>query len=255
VAEELRWEEEMVQELARSMAFPPTPDLRAGVLARLEPVARRPAPPFARFALAGLAALVLAAALTIAISNDARDAVADFLGLAVEGERIEVLPTPAAGFSPTPLPTPLPISTTLETIAQPTTREEVAGGGLDLILPASLGEPRAYYRVFGTPNVVVVDYGAVQIWEFPYQGDYFIGKGIIGGGDVVREVLVDGHKAYWVSGGARIVTVNNSAGTPVAGTQRTVTANALLWAADGLYRRIEGAGTLEEALLLAAEMK
>jgi hypothetical protein len=103
--------------------------------------------------------------------------------------------------------------------------------------------------------VFVVDCGAIQIWEFPYTEDYFIGKGVVGGGDVVQELTVDGHKAYWVSGGSRLFSVNNAAGTPIAGTRRIVSANALLWSADGLFRRIEGAETLEEALKLAAEMR
>ena len=253
MAEELRWEEAMLEETARSMVFPPTPDLRDRVLAGIEAPAQR-APGFGRFALAGLAALAAAALLVTVISRDAREAVADFLGLAVRGERIEVLPTPPAGATATAVPTPAGSAGDIERIATVRTRAEVAASGTHLVLPASLGEPKGYYSVFGAPSVYVVDYGDIQIWEFPYEGEYFIGKGIVGEGTVVQELQVDGHKAYWVSGGLRVVTVHGPAG-PIVGTQRSISANALVWSADGLYRRIEGAGTLEEALKLAAEMR
>ena len=245
----------MLEEMGRSMVFPPTPDLRTGVLARLAPEPVRERPAFGRMALAGAGVVVAVAAAVTVASNDAREAVADFLGLGVRGERIERLPTPAPGVTATALPSPATGTAGIEGIATRVTRAEVIAAGTNLVLPASLGEPSGYYAVFGAPPVFVVDYGSIQIWEFPYEEDYFLGKGIIGGGTLVQELRIDGHKAYWVAGGYRIVTVNNPAGTPIAGTQRTVTANALVWAADGLFRRIEGAGTLEEALELAAEMR
>jgi hypothetical protein len=143
----------------------------------------------------------------------------------------------------------------LETIATRVSRSE-AEQRSRIILPASLGEPDAYYALQEGLPIVVIDYGQVQIWEMEYFADeYFIGKGIVGEGTVVEEVTVNGKPGYWVAGGERIVTVNRSDGTPVAGTQRTVSANALLWAEDRLYRRIEGAGTLEEAMKLAGEMR
>ena len=245
----------MLEEMGRSMVFPPTPDMRAGVLARLAPEPVRQRPTFGRMALAGAGVVVAVAAAATFASNDAREAVADFLGLGVRGERIERLPTPAPGVTATAVPTPETGTAGIEGIATRVTRAEVIAAGTSLVLPASLGEPSGYYAVYGAPPVFVVDYGHIQIWEFPYEEDYFLGKGIIGDGTVVQELLVDGHKAYWVSGGLRVVTVNNSDGSPIAGTQRSVTANALLWSADGLFRRIEGAGTLEEALELAAEMR
>ena len=89
----------------------------------------------------------------------------------------------------------------------------------------------------------------------PYEGDYFIGKGLVGGGENVEEVEVNGNPGYWVSGGERLVSVRSSSGAVVSGTQRTVTASALLWSAEGLYSRIEGAGSLKAAMELAAEMR
>jgi hypothetical protein len=255
VAEET-WEEPMLEELARAIVFPPEPDMRSAVLARLAAGGQpsgSPAPAW-RFAVAGLAVVIAVAAFTVAISRDARDAVAGFLGLAVEGERIEVLPTPPAGMTATPFPT---IASTgdFEQFARKVTAEEAATHVGALQLPGSLGEPRALYAITGGPNIVIADFGAVQVWQMPYTGEYFIGKGINGGGTVVQEVRVNGHPGYWVSGGERLVSVTSSSGNVLTGTQRVVTASALLWSADGLYHRIEGAGTLEEAMRLAEEIR
>jgi hypothetical protein len=247
----MRWEESLVEELAGAMVYPETPDMRAAVLSRVnQGQAVRPGVAW-RLGLASAAVVAIVFALVVMVSRDARDAVAEFLGLAVEGEVIEILPTPHPGATATPFPTPV----ALETIATRVSRSE-AEQRSRILLPASLGEPDAYYALQEGLPIVVIDYGQVQIWEMEYFADeYFIGKGIVGEGTVVQEVSVNGKPGYWVAGGERIVTVKGRDGSPVAGTQRTVSANALLWAEDRLYRRIEGAGTLEEAMKLAGEMR
>ncbi len=126
--------------------------------------------------------------------------------------------------------------------------------GFEPRLPASLGEPRGFYVLLDGPTVIVADYEKVQVWEFPL-GTALIGKMIgVDGGAVVSTVRVNGADGYWISGGKRVVAVLDPQGTPIARTQRTTGANALVWAAGGLYRRIEGAETLEDALRIAAEM-
>jgi hypothetical protein len=253
--EDIHWEGPMLEGLARAVAFPPAPDMRSAVLARIaaEPPRRSQAPAW-RFALAGVAVVIAVAAFTVVLSRDARDAVAGFLGLAVEGERIEVLPTPPAGMTATPFPASADPND-FEQFARRVTTEEAAIHVGALQLPASLGEPAALYAITGGPNIVIADFGSVQVWQMPYTGEYFIGKGINGGGTVVQEVRVNGHPGYWVSGGERLVSVTSTSGNVLTGTQRVVTANALLWSADGLYHRIEGAGTLEEATRLAEEIR
>lgn len=251
MAEEIRWEEGMLDGLARTMVFPATPDMRVAVLGRLAeaPRARRPA--FGRLALAVVAVLAVVSAAVVLTSRDAREAVADFLGLSVQGERIEILPTPRAGTTATPFPSPV----TVDQIADRISREEaVRRTGIQPVLPASLREPEAFYGLRGNFPIVIADYGAIEIWEMAYEGEFFIGKGFVGGGELLEEVTVNGVKGYWIRGGARIVTVNNATGTPVSGTQRTVISNALIWSSGGLYRRIEGLDSLEAALSLAAEM-
>ena len=245
------WESEMLEDLARAVTYPATPDLERAVVARLGGAGRPRAVRPWRMALGGLAAAVVAFALVLAASKDARDAVADFLGLAVEGERIEVLPAAPAGTTPTPLPTPV----ALDRIARKVSlAEAAAAAGFEPVLPATLGEPAAVYLV-GSPETIVADYGAIQVWQFELSDEMFIGKGLTGGGDVVAPVTVNGKPGYWITGGERSVTVRRADGTPVAGTMRTVVENALVWADGGLYRRIEGPGTLEEAMAIAEAMR
>lgn len=249
------WEAPMLEELARMATYPTTPSLWPGVSARL---AAPPAPMQDssrwRYAFAALAVALATGALTLGLWRDARDAVADFLGLAVEGERVEILPTPAGGGTATPLPTPV----TLEQSATRISGAEAAGRlGFEPVLPASLGEPRAFYAVpLATPPVIVADYGEVQVWQFPLDGQIFIGKGVpAGGGTVVAQLTVNGQPAYWVEGGSRLVEVRGADGTPIAGTARTVTEESLIWAEGGVYLRVEGAGSRAAALSLAAEMR
>lgn len=254
MAEDIRWEEEMLEELARAVAYPAAPDFRAAVMVRLPQAAPARAVSPSRSAAAGIAALLLVMALVVAVSRDAREAIAEFLGLAVEGERIEILPTAPAGTTATPFPT----AVTLDQIAEKVPRAEVAGrAGFEPVLPASLGEPAAFYLIrVENRSVVIADYGKTQIWEFPLDAGVFIGKGIpVGGGTIVAPVTVNGQPGYWIEGGERVVTVNGPDGTPRSGTQRIVLSQALIWSEGGLYRRVEGVASRAEALGLAAEMR
>lgn len=245
-----RWEVALLEELGPALAYPPTPDLAGRVLASVErPAPRHPGTKKWRAAGLALSALVLVAALVALASRDARDAVAGFLGLGVAGERIEVAPTPRPG--ETTLPSPQPLARYGERVSR---RDAVTLAGFEPRLPASLGEPRGFYVLLDGPTVIVADYEEIQVWEFPL-GTALIGKMIgVDGGAVVSTVRVNGADGYWISGGKRVVAVLDPQGTPIARTQRTTGSNALVWAAGGLYRRIEGAETLEDALSIAAEM-
>jgi hypothetical protein len=83
------WELEMLEDLARAITYPATPDLERAVRSRLGTARRARAFPSWRLAMGGLAAAAVAVGVVLMASKDVRDAVADFLGLAVEGERIE----------------------------------------------------------------------------------------------------------------------------------------------------------------------
>lgn len=246
------WEAEMVDELARAFPFPATPDVSSSVAARLaEGQVRAPQGVWRlRLTTAVLAALGLAVA-TLAASSDARDAVAEFLGLAVEGERIDVLPTPVSGL-PTPLPEPVDIS---EQARQVSIDEAIAAGGFVLVR-APEREPLAVYVLEPeqSPVVVIQRYDGFDLWQFRTSGVPNFEKGVIDG-RIVEEVTVNGSAGYWIQGGQRLVTFLNDEGTPVAGAQRTVLAPTLLWHDGERYLRIEGIAKLEAALRLAASLE
>ncbi len=241
------WEAEMLNEFARAFPYPATPDVAPGVLMR---VAERPSapPPGAwrvRLTTAVLALVGLAAA-TLAVSDGAREAVAEFFGIAVEGERIEVLPTPIAGL-PTPFPEPVDIAERARAVTPQEARDAVG----DELVGVPGREPLAVYLLApGQAPVVVQRYQGFDLWQVRTNGAPNFEKGVIDG-RVVEEVTVNGTAGYWIAGGQRLVTFLDAEGTPVAGTQRTVLAPTLLWHDGERYLRIEGIGELAEALAVA----
>ena len=80
------WEVPVLEELMGGMVYPPTPDLLPAVLGRISPPHRADKRLW-RGAFALVAALVVGVVLTILVSREARDAVAEFLGGAGFGLR------------------------------------------------------------------------------------------------------------------------------------------------------------------------
>ncbi len=248
---QVEWELDMLQEFARSLPYPPTPDIAARVTARLDTPAGTQRPAWRTLAAAAVVAMVVFAA-AMAVSRDVRDAVADFLGLAVEGERIERLPTPAGGVGATPLPTPVE----LEQIAREVTFAEAERLARFPLATQPDRQPESIYLLepAGAPVVVILRYADFDLWQFQTNGSPGLGKGIVDG-TVVRETTVSGHRAYWIQGAERLVWFVNDEGTPIAGTQRTVLAPTLLWH-DGLrYLRIEGISDEAAAVAIAEQMR
>ena len=63
---------------------------------------------------------------------------------------------------------------------------------------------------------------------------------------------MQGRPAYWISGGPHFVRFIGRSGTPVAGSERTVSRNTLVWRGPGgTNDRLEIDGTLEQALEIA----
>lgn len=236
------------------MEYPATPNLVPGVLAAIDRARPAEFPGALRaVAVAAAVALIVAAALLAAL-DQSRDAIARFLGLAVEGEVIEILPTPA-GQATVALPTPAAI----EDIAEPI---DLAGAGERLGFEPALPEDRtpmaAYYleyRLDERPNsfvkpFLVVRFDGFDLWEATSEG--LVGKGIYLGSDtVVEQTHVGKADAYWLEGGPRIVTIHAPGGEEIVGSGRTVTANALVWSIGNRYFRIEGDLELAEAVAIA----
>jgi hypothetical protein len=71
---------------------------------------------------------------------------------------------------------------------------------------------------------------------------------------VLHEFQIKGHDAAWISGGSHIVRFVDGNGTPVAGSQRTVGRNTLVWSTDAANYRIETDLPEEESIAIAQSL-
>jgi len=251
------WEQDLLARSAADFAYPPTPDVVSRVSAAVAaaPARGRPAA-VRRLRPAGVLALVLAitAAAVLAVPS-VRDAVADFLGLAVPGERIEILPTPAPWVTPTPFPTPQDIAA----IATPIAKEGAASRlGFVPAYPPGRGEPRGIYLVdYAGVAVLVLDYEEFALWE-TRSGIFEKALGGFGKGlppsTVLEQMTVNGRPAYWIQGGGHIVRFIGPDGKEVAGSQRTVLGNTLVWRGEATNYRLETDLPKERAIAIAASL-
>jgi hypothetical protein len=248
--------------LGRELDFPPTPDLRGAVRARLRPAPRPRLIP--RWALT-LAAAVLVALLAVAATPPLRETVAGWLGLPV---RIQKTPTPAPSRSPTQ--TPLPGTTTGEALrlgGRTDLAEARARAGFKLGTPSALGAPdEVYYReppprggvvslVYrprpGLPESAQTGVGALLMES---RGDIppFMEKGL-GAEARLERVQVQGVSGYWISGKPHDFFYVDADGRNVQDTFR-LSGNVLLWARDGVFYRLEANVSREEAIRIASSM-
>jgi hypothetical protein len=269
---EIEW---ALADLAASLEFPPTPDLAAAVTARLEqapaPAPARPRPRrrwpggpagWRRLALAGLAAVLLAAAVLV-VSPGTREAVARRLGLRGIGVQVGGPTPPTATTTPgARLDLGLGRRVTLDEarrrvdwpvlvpsapgFSQPDAvfvdEALPAGGRVDLVYRARPGLPASQFTDAG-----------LLITEF--QGrptPEFLKKVAVMG--VVEEVTVGGEPGYWFSGEPHFFTYVDARGgfreerTRLAG-------NTLIWQRGDLTLRLEGQLPKEEAIRIAESMR
>ena len=269
--------ERALTDLAAALEFPPTPDLAAAVTARLgEAPAAAPAPPspavrarrwlaglagWRRLAAAGLAAVLLAAAVLVA-SPGTREAVARRLGL--RGIGVEL------GGPPPPTVTTTPGGRLELGLGDRVTLEE-ARRRVDwpvLVPAAGLGQPDAVYvneavpsggRVDlvyrsrpGLPASPFTDVGLL-ITEFQGQPTPEFLKKVTAMG-VVEEVTVGGEPGYWFSGEPHFFTYQDAAGT-LREEQTRLAGNTLIWQRGDLTLRLEGELPKEEAIRIAESMR
>jgi hypothetical protein len=270
--------ERALTDLAAALEFPPTPDLAAAVTARLgEAPAAAPVPPspaararrwlaglagWRRLAAAGLAVVLLAAAVLVA-SPGTREAVARRLGL--RGIGVEV------GGPPPPTVTTTPGGRLELGLGDRVTLEE-ARRRVDwpVLVPAAagLGQPDAVYvneavppggRVDlvyrarpGLPASPFTDVGLL-ITEFQGQPTPEFLKKVTAMG-VVEEVTVGGEPGYWFSGEPHFFTYQDAAGT-LREEQTRLAGNTLIWQRGDLTLRLEGELPKEEAIRIAESMR
>jgi hypothetical protein len=259
-------------DLAAALEFPPTPDLAAAVATRLEQApARTPAPArparrlrwpagWRRLAVAGLAAVLLAAAVLVA-SPGTREAVARRLGL--RGIDIQL------GGPPPPTVTTTPGARLDLGLGDPVTLEEARRlVDFPVVVPGELGRPDAVfvdeavpaggrvdlvYRARpGLPASPFTDAGLL-VTQFEGQPTPEFLKKVTAMG-VVEEVTVGGEPGYWFSGEPHFFTYIDAAGR-FREEQTRLAGNTLIWQRGDLTLRLEGDIPKDEAIRIAESMR
>jgi hypothetical protein len=224
--------ERALADLAASLEFPPTPDLAAAVTARLEEGPERAPTPRARrwrwpagwrrLAVAGLAAVLLAAAVLVA-SPGTREAVARRLGLRGIGVQIGGPPPPTVTTAP--------------------------GARLDLGLGERVSLEEARRRV-GFPVLVPGTGGLGQ------PDAVFVSENVPMGGrvDLVWRARPGLPASAFFSCEPHFFTYRDAAGN-LRDEQTRLAGNTLIWQRGDLTLRLEGELSKEEAVRIAESMR
>ena len=266
-----------LRDLGAHLDFPATPDLAAGVATRLreaptparEPrrargplgwLPRRPA--WRRLALAGLAAVLLAAAVLV-VSPGTREAVARRLGLrGVEvrlgGERpaSTVTTRPGArlelGLGPrvtlgearrrVAFHVRVPTAAGFQRPDAVYVNTQPEGGRVDLVYRARPGLPPSPYTDAG---LLITQFQGTLTPDFI--------KKVVGAG-MVEEVRVAGQPGYWFSGEPHFFTYKDRRGE-TTDEQTRLAGNTLVWQAGLQTLRLEGQLSQQEALRIAESMR
>ena len=229
---EMSFEELLLERVAASMTYPVTPQLPARVVSAVSaPAVRRVGPEMRRplvLAIAAAAAVVAAVVLGVPAS---RTAVAKFFH--IQGSKIERLPTPRPGETPTPFPTPAGLESEARRVGFDDATRIVRFRPL---LPSD-GDPLAtYIATYNEQAVVVLHYDRFDLWEARTVG--FFRKDITAD-QTLDTPMIKGKGAQYIPSGTHIVQYVNASGTPVEGSQRTVDRNTLIWNDGTTFFRLE----------------
>jgi hypothetical protein len=258
--------ERQLQSLAHAADWPPTRDLSVAVAVAIAAPGRpqrlpRRRPLVLRPAVVAAATILVIAVGILVVSPAAREAVASWLG--IPGIEIRVQETPSA--DPPAAQLRLGEPTTLSN-AQARVAFDI--GELDLDAPVErLGggvyfDDRApggivhivYPEQEGLPVAAPKGVGAVFTQFAAARDDPFFTKEVADAEDgVVTPTTVAGEFALWVQGPSHILIPNRN-GVPIRHESR-LSANALLWTADGVTYRLETALDVEDAVALAETIR
>jgi hypothetical protein len=266
-----------LRDLGAHLDFPATPDLALAVATRLREapaagagdrrargwLARLPRlPGWRRLALAGLAAVLLAAAVLV-VSPGTREAVARRLGL--RGIDIRL-----GGERPAPTVTTRPGERLELGLGERVTLEEARRRvAFPVLVPTAAGfqRPDAVYvnqqpqggrvdLVFrARPGLPASQFTDVGLLVTQFQGTLtpdFIKKVVAGG--LVEEVQVAGQPGYWFSGEPHFFTYKDRSGE-ITDESTRLAGNTLVWQAGAQTLRLEGQLPKQEALRIAESMR
>jgi hypothetical protein len=248
--------EQQLLDLGRAVAWPETPQMAISLPARRGGLGWGVPRWDTRWALAAAAVLLIVASLLA--YTPSREAIANWINLHVNIQRVQQLPTPS------PLPTGtlgsqlgLGLPYSLED-AQALVKWKIA-------VPADLGRPDAVYvrtlpeggevtlvyaQVPGIPVAGETDV-AVLITEVrgTVRTDYF--AKMLGPDTSIEQVSVRGRAGYWVSGSPHIFMFQDASGQPYGDTLRLATNTLILDSGKGTITRIEAYTSKERALQIA----
>ena len=251
--------EALLRSAANDVAWPATPDLRDGVLARIAATSAASSAPSAaasapsvhgrRFRAARALALALVALLVLA-------GVAAALGYRLPGLDIlfvESLPPAGTGLE---LGSAVPLA------------EARVGEPPRVLLPASLPEPEtAFVLGTGVRRIVTLAWRAGQgrpvlpgtdlsLAVMAVAGDTddgFLTK-MLGPGTTIQPVTVGGDRGWWISGAPHDLLVRRPDGTTGVMTSR-LAGDTLVFARDGTLYRLESALGRDATVVIAASMR
>lgn len=240
--------ESLLADLADHLNWPLPSDLGPRVSRRLAlPLARRRRTRW----IAVTAVLVFLVASLLLLSPQARQAVADFLGVA--GIEIEFEPELEA-----------PIGEGLG-LGGPVSLEKAADSvDFSLSVPEVLDEPDAVYLSDGRVNMVwkgqetlpaAGDTGAGLLYSQFASGPG--GEGFVkalGPDSVVVPIEAAGSTGFWIEGAPHVISYEDGAGRRVEESTR-LAGNVLMWESGGVTHRIETMVGLEDTLRIALSVE
>jgi hypothetical protein len=197
------------------------------------------------------AALVVLVALLLVLSPQAREAVADLLGVA--GIEIEFRPELEE-----------PVGAGLGLGRQVSLEEAVASVDFPISIPDQLGEPEAVYLFQGRINMVWrggetlpaagdSDVGLLYSqFRFDGVGDRLVKS--LGPESVVIPTEVAGRSGFWIEGATHVISIEDASGRRVEETLR-LAGNVLMWETDEVTHRLETMLGLDEALGIAESVR
>jgi hypothetical protein len=247
--------EGLLRAVGRELDYPPTPALAAGIRHRLDegPKPSRVRSPLGlrwQPAMATLAILVVIAVAALTFSPQARNAVADFLG--VGGVRI--------GFDDTPHTPPTVTPTGGPDLGPQVSLDEAEREvGFEVKVPelGELGSPQIHLTRPPESGMVSLYYPdayeeGLLITQFKAGVDEVFFKKLTLEGATVEYLTVREGPAYWVTGSHFFAYVDP--GGDIREESLRIAENVLLWEENGITYRIEGGFSKGEALAIAGSL-
>jgi hypothetical protein len=212
-------------------------------------------------------AVLLVAGAVAAVSPDARQVIADRLGLrGVAITHVEGLPTPTAEPTRAATATPSPPGAALGLGTRMSLEQARAQLGFALLVPSQLGEPDALY-VFNANQVSLVyapRAGLPQapqsasvgllLTEFSASLDETLFQKGVPPTSRLEEVRVGGSRGFWISGAPHSFFYRDASGN-VQQDRSRLAGNTLLWERGGLTLRLESALEREESIRVAESLR